>query len=366
MALLSERDFRAGDWNDWRWQMRNRITTVEKLAKWIDLTPDELSAIELCRGRYRWAITPYYASLMDTDDPRCPIRQLSVPSGLELQPRDADSIDPHFIMEHQKSNRVVHQYPDRVIMIMTEACPVYCRHCERKYHTTDTEGTFFESGEGTPFDEDVDYIRRTPAIRDVLLTGGDPLVYPDAKLERLIALLRDIPHVKIIRLGTRFPVLLPQRITAEFCEMLEKYHPIWLNTHFNHPREVTLEAARACDRLLRHGVPVGNQAVLLKGINDSADTMRTLSYALVDARIWPYYLYHADNVAGVSHFRTTIEEGREIMDSLIGHIAGFAIPQYITGTVRGKIPLNRQYVTKGTDGGYDAIDYNGNHFRLDV
>lgn len=235
-------------------------------------------------------------------------------------------------------------------MLTTELCPVYCRHCTRKYHTTDVEGTYFGEGAETSWEPDFDYIARTPAIRDVLLTGGDPLTLSDRRLQFIISRLRQIPHVEIIRIGSRYPVLLPQRITDEFCGMLEAYHPIWLNTHFNHPKEVTVDAATAVDRLLRHGIPVGNQTVLLKGINDNVETMRKLMTELVRIRVRPYYLYHCDNVTGVSHFVTDLSAGRDIMRGLLGHVTGFAVPQYVLTTPLGKIPLWQEQVQQAEDG----------------
>jgi len=344
------REYSKEQWDDWRWHTRNRVTTTAELDEWINVTDDERAAIDQSAGKYRWSVTPYYASLMNADDPMCPIRQQAVPAVQEfMEFTDAD-IDPVGDMFYRKTNRVVHKYPDRVILLVTEACPVYCRHCTRKFHTTDTEGTYFRENEGGEFDADFAYIAEHPEIRDVLLTGGDPLSYRDGKLEQIIAGLRAIPSVEIIRIGTRFPVLLPQRITDEFCEMLEKYHPIWVNTHFNHPREITPESAAAVDRLLRHGVPVGNQTVLLKGINDNVETMRKLMTDLLKIRVRPYYIYHCDNVTGVSHFMTSVDKGWEIMDGLLGHITGFAVPQYVLTTKIGKIPMNRPSYQETSDG----------------
>ncbi|MFF1712722.1 arginine 2,3-aminomutase [Streptomyces sp. NPDC058268] len=338
------------EWNDWRWHMRKRVTNVDKARQWINLTPDEEQAIEKSAGKYRWSVTPYYASLMDPDDPTCPIRQQAVPALGELAEFSGAEVDPVGDMFYRKTNRVVHKYPDRVIMLITEACPVYCRHCTRKFHTTDVDGSYFRDDEGESFDEDLRYIAEHPEIRDVLLTGGDPLSYRDGKLEEIISGLRAIPSVEIIRIGSRFPVLLPQRVTDEFCEMLSRYHPVWLNTHFNHPKEITPESAAAVDRLLRHGIPVGNQTVLLRGVNDDVTTMRTLMTELLRIRVRPYYLYHCDNVTGVSHFMTSIEKGWEIMEGLQGHITGFGVPQYVLTTKIGKIPIAQPYFTPTPEG----------------
>lgn len=338
------------EWADWRWHMRNSIRTLDALRRWIDVSPEEEAAIAACAGRFRWRVTPYYASLMDPHDPSCPVRRQAIPALGEFETKPYDEVDPVGDTYYRKTNRVVHKYPDRVIMLVTETCPVYCRHCTRKFHTTNLSGTYFGDREARSFQEDFDYIRSTPSIRDVLLTGGDPLTYGDEKLEAIVRELRSIPHVEIIRIGSRYPVLLPQRITPELCRMLERYHPVWLNTHFNHPKEITPESAAACDRLLRHGVPVGNQTVLLKGVNDDAETMRTLMKELVRIRVRPYYLYHCDNVAGVSHFGTTLEEGRAIHESLQGWMTGFAVPQYVVTTKLGKIPASREFVVPDADG----------------
>ncbi len=337
--LLTSEDVPAESWADWKWHMRNAITSVEQLARWIEVSPAEAEAIEACGTRYRFRITPYYASLMDKQDPACPVRRQAIPSIDELRPDPGAEIDPVGDMKYRVTNRVVHKYPDRVIFLVTGTCPVYCRHCTRKFHTSSHEGTYFERGEGEAYDQDFAYLERTTSIRDVLLTGGDPLVYSDERLEAIIRRLRAIPHINIIRIGSRLPVFLPQRITPKLCQMLEKYHPVWLNTHFNHPAEVTDEAREACDRLLRHGVPVGNQTVLLRGVNDDANTMKTLNESLIGARVRPYYLYHCDNVAGVSHFQTSIDEGQQIMSQLSGHMTGFSVPNYIVTTLLGKIPL---------------------------
>lgn len=351
-------------WTDWRSQLQHRISTVEDLRRWINVTPDEEQAIQDSAGKYRWSITPYYAALMDKDDPMCPIRQQSVPSVQEFISFTGSDNDPVGDTVYRKTNRVVHKYPDRVIFLITEVCAVYCRHCTRKYHTTDLSGTYFESNEAASWEQDFEYIASHPEIRDVLLTGGDPLTYSDEKLELIISRLRKIPHVEIIRIGSRYPVLLPQRITPEFCAMLEKYHPIWLNTHFNHPKEITPEAAAACDRLLRHGIPVQNQTVLLKGLNDDLETMKSLLKGLLKIRVRPYYLYHCDNVTGVSHFVTSIEKGREIMRGLLGHMTGFAVPQYIVTTKLGKIPLWEEQFHQD-DQGYWLENYNHDTMRVD-
>lgn len=348
-------------WHDWRWQMRKRITKLDDLRDWIHVSQEEASAIKQLADVYRWSITPYYASLMDQEDPSCPIRLQAVPSlGETVLSANAD-IDPVGDRHYRKTNRVVHKYPDRIIFLTTTTCPVYCRHCTRKFHTTDLSSeSYFERGEAVPWEEDIAYIKNHPEIRDVLLTGGDPLVYSDQRLDRLLSQLRAIDHVEIIRIGSRFPVLLPQRITPELCKILSSHHPIWLNTHFNHPKEITEESAAACDRLLRAGVPVGNQTVLLKGINNTPEIMRRLMLGLVKIRVRPYYIYHCDNVVGVSHFMTSIDEGRAIYERLQGFITGFAVPEYVLTTELGKIPVPREYVRRGeAEGTWTYENYKG-------
>ena len=345
MDLNKSSSVRQPDWSSWVWHMTNSIRTVEQLKQWVDITQEEEEAIKACEGKYKWSITPYYASLMDKSDQSCPVRLQAIPSLREFQNIQWSEVDPVGDRENLKTQRVIHKYPDRIVMLVTDVCPVYCRHCTRKYHTTDLSGTYFGNSDTFSRESDLGYIRSHPEIRDVLLTGGDPLILSDKRLEQIISDLRSIDHIEIIRIGSRFPVLLPQRITKELCEMLEKYHPIYLNTHFNHPKEITAQAAEACDRLLRHGIPVQNQSVLLSGINDDLQTMKKLCTELVRIRVIPYYLYHCDNVVGASHFMTSIEKGRQIMRGLIGYTTGFAVPRYIVTTRIGKIPLSEDHVS---------------------
>jgi lysine 2,3-aminomutase len=366
MTPITPRDWIDREqWDDYRWHLANRITTVDMLRRWIEVTDDEIAAIEACAGIYRWSITPYYASLMDPVDRECPVRRQAVPRMAEFEAQPGDDVDPVGDRRYRKTNRVVHKYPDRVILLVTSACPVYCRHCTRKFHTTSLDGTYFGDRESLPFDEDIAYIASHPEIRDVLLTGGDPLTYGDRKLDRLLGQLRAVPHVEILRIGTRFPVLLPQRITPAFCEMLEKHHPVWASTHFNHPKELTPEATAACDRLLRAGVPVQNQTVLLKGVNDDIDTMRALNTGLVRARVRPYYLYHCDNVVGVSHFQTSLHVGRDLIRQLEWSTTGFAVPEYVITTTIGKIRVDGDHLT-AEDSAVWAHNAAGQRVRLDL
>ncbi len=331
-------------WHDYKFHLKNSIRSKSDLESWINISPNESRGISDTESRYRWMITPYYASLMDENDESCPIRLQSIPHPKEINSVDENAdVDPVGDMFYRKTRRVVHKYPNRAIFLVSDTCPVYCRHCTRKFHTTDKSGSYYNRELPTSYDQDIEYIRNTNKIHDVLLTGGDPLILQDHKLDALIGTLQAIPHVDFVRIGSRYPVFLPQRITAEFCDMLHSRLPIWFSTHFNHPVEVTDEALEAVDKLLSRGIPVQNQTVLLRGINDNIETMRELNRLLVKARVRPYYLYHADNVKGVSHFRTSIDEGLEIMRDLHGHETGFSVPQYVYTTKLGKIPVTNQY-----------------------
>ncbi len=332
------------EWSDWKYHLKNAIKKPEQLSEWVNVSEGELKGIEDTKGQYLWMVTPYYASLMEKDNEHCPIRLQAIPQSNEVRTIATSDIDPVGDTSNLKTRRIVHKYPNRVVFLVSDTCPVYCRHCTRKYHTTDINGTYFDINKPVDYEADFNYLEQHPEIDDVLLTGGDSLILSDTALEQIISRLRSIRHINIIRLGSRFPVFLPQRITEDLCSMLEKYHPIWINTHFNHPVEITEESAAACDRLLRHGIPVQNQSVLLKGVNDNLQTMRQLLKGLLRIRVRPYYLYHCDNVTGVSHFSTTIEKGLEIMDGLIGYETGFSVPIYVITTKLGKIPIQRQYV----------------------
>lgn len=357
MLYLGKNSFKKELWDDPKFQLRNLIKTPEDMAKWIDLTDKEKEAMVAVKDKYLWQCTPYYASLMDKHDENCPIRLQTLPHIKELDVLENADDDPVGDTENLKTARVIHKYPNRIVLLVSDTCPVYCRHCTRKFHTTDVTGTYFGSDLAASYEDDFAYIEAHPEIDDVLLTGGDPLMLYDKHLEAIIKRLRSIKHINIIRLGTRYPVFAPQRITDKFCQMLEKYHPIWLNTHFNHPKEITDEAAAACDTLLRHGIPVQNQSVLLKGVNDDVDTMQELLKGLLRIRVRPYYLYHCDNVSGVSHFMTSLEKGKEIMNSLVGFVTGFSVPSYIVTTTLGKIPVNQDYISTDKEGKMIARNY---------
>jgi lysine 2,3-aminomutase len=338
--------------------MQSRVRTAAQLERYVDPVPDEAAAIDALADRFHFVITPYYASLMDPSDPDCPLRRQVVPRSAELA--DAAGLaDPLDEDRHSPVKNVIRVYPDRIAFCVNNECALYCRFCLRKRMVGDAEWTMKKR----ELTEAIDWIRATPEIRDVLLTGGDPLTYSDARLEWLLAELREIPHVELIRLGTRLPVTLPYRITDALCEMLERYHPIWVNTHFNHPLELTEPAAAACDRLLRAGIPIGNQTVLLKGINDDLATMKRLNETLVRMRVRPYYCYQAQLLDGTAHFRTSIESGIELFRQLRGRTSGFAIPQLVLDTPHGKVPLDYPFA-RGRDGDdYIVEAWNGETWR---
>jgi lysine 2,3-aminomutase len=328
-------------WNDWRWQLSHRLNTLEELEQVVRLTPEEIEGLS-AEHKFRVDITPYFASLVDPDDPLCPVRQQVVPKGRELAAFTSMMEDSLAEDAHSPVPGLVHRYPDRVLMLVTTQCASYCRYCTRSRIVGDPTANFSQKD----FDAQIAYIERTPQVRDVLLSGGDPLTLNPRLLDRLLARIREIPHVEIIRIGSRVPVFLPQRINDEFAAMVKKHHPLWINIHVNHPREITPELAVACDRMADAGIPLGNQSVLLAGINDSVHIQRQLVHELVQMRVRPYYLYQCDLVAGAGHFRTTVSKGIEIMEGLRGHTSGYAVPQYVVDAPGGggKIPVSPNYL----------------------
>jgi lysine 2,3-aminomutase len=343
-------------WDDWRWQLAHRLNSVEELAQIIFLTEEEIEGLT-AEDKFRVDITPYFASLIDPDDPNCPIRRQVIPLGRELQAFEGMMADSLAEDRHSPVPGLVHRYPDRVLMLLTTQCASYCRYCTRSRLVGNPAATFSRA----EFDLQLDYIRRTPQVRDVLLSGGDPLTLAPKTLAYILSSLRAIEHVEIIRIGSRVPVFLPQRITDEFAEMLGQYHPLWLNIHVNHPREITPELSRALDRLSRAGIPLGNQSVLLAGINDSVNIQRELVHRLVQNRVRPYYLYQCDLVKGAGHFRTTVSKGIEIMEGLRGHTSGYAIPTYVVDAPGGggKIPVMPQYLISQAPGKVVLRNYEG-------
>lgn len=336
------KDVTDEQWNDWYWQVRNRITTVEDLKKVINLTDDEEKGINAALEKLRMGITPYYALLMDKDDSNCPVRMQAVPTLYETHISDADMDDPLHEDADSPVPGLTHRYPDRVLLLITDMCSMYCRHCTRRRFAGQND----DEMPIDRIDKAIEYIRNTPQVRDVLLSGGDCLLVSDERLEYIISKLREIPHVDIVRLGSRTPVVLPQRITPALANMFKKYHPIWLNTHFNHSKEMTPEAIKACELLADAGVPLGNQSVLLRGVNDCVHVMRDLMHNLVKNRVRPYYIYQCDLSVGIEHFRTPVSKGLEIMEGLRGHTSGYAVPTFVVDAPGGggKIPAMPNYV----------------------
>lgn len=335
------------DWEDYRWQLSHRIKDVDTLSKIINLSDEEKEEIKRVGSKFRWAISPYYASLLDRDDKYDPIRLLSIPSVAEIVNHEGDT-DPMGEEYTNPAGSITRRYPDRLIINVTNECAMYCRHCQRRRNI----GQKDEHKPTKVIQESINYIRNNEEIRDVLITGGDPLTMPDDRLEWLLKELRDIPHVEIIRIGSRVPVTMPQRITDELVNMLSKYHPIYLNTHFNHPKEVTEDSKKACEKLANAGIPLGNQAVLLNGINNDKFVMRSLNQELLKIRVRPYYIFHAKHVLGTTHFNTSIDDGIEIMEYLRGYTSGLAIPTYIVNAPKGqgKTPILPQYlISRGKD-----------------
>ncbi|MEG1528530.1 MAG: lysine 2,3-aminomutase [Clostridia bacterium] len=329
-------------WNDWHWQIQHRVETLDELNKYITLTKEEQVGVSKCLSTLRMAITPYYLSLIDLKNSFDPIRRQAIPTVDELHRSESDLLDPLHEDVDSPVKGLTHRYPDRVLFLLTDQCSMYCRHCTRRRFAGQTDSPCLDN----QIDNCIEYIATHKEVRDVLLSGGDPLTLSDDKLESVIKRLRAIPHVEIIRIGSRVPVVLPQRITPELCAMLAKYHPIWLNTHFNHPNEITAESSKACAMLANAGIPLGNQSVLLAGVNDCVFVMKELVQQLVRIRVRPYYIYQCDLSMGLEHFRTSVSKGIEIIEALRGHTSGFAVPTFVVDAPGGggKIPVMPDYV----------------------
>lgn len=336
------KDVTFEQWSDWKWQVKNRITTIDQLKKVINILPEEEEAIDKCLKTLRMGISPYYATLIDPNDPNDPIRKQAVPTIHELNISTADMCDPLHEDASSPVPGLTHAYPDRVLFLITDMCSMYCRHCTRRRFAGHTDASM----PNDRIEMALDYIRNTPTVRDVLLSGGDALMVDDDKLEYIIKNLREIPHVEIIRLGSRIPVVNPMRITDDLVNMLKKYHPIWLNTHFNHPKEITEYSIKACEKLANAGIPLGNQTVLLKGVNDCVYIQRELVNKLVKMRVRPYYIYQCDLSQGIEHFRTKVSKGIEIIEGLRGHTSGYCVPTFVVDAPGGggKIPVMPQYL----------------------
>jgi lysine 2,3-aminomutase len=351
------KDVTAAQWNDWHWQLQHAIRDVETLEKVIPLTDEERANLRSCLAKFTMEITPYYAALMDRKDPNCPVRLQSVPRLQELHDDPSDLADPLHEDVDSPVPGLTHRYPDRVLLLVTNICSMNCRHCTRRRLVGDTDVHMPEEN----IQKAIDYIRRTPQVRDVLISGGDPFVLPDDRLESIIRRLREIEHVEIIRIGTRTPVVMPQRITDDLVGMLKKYHPVYVNTHYNHPKEITAEAREACRKLADAGIQVGNQSVLLRGINDDPVVMKKLVHKLLTVRVRPYYIYQCDLSLGISHFRTSVAKGIEIIESLRGHTTGFAVPTFVVDAPGGggKIPVMPNYLISMGDGRAILRNYEG-------
>lgn len=352
----------TAEWNDWRWQLRNRIQDWKALARIIRLSDDELRAIKSGLGPLPLAITPYYASLLNADDPLQPVRRCVVPVGRELEHQPCETEDPLGEKQDSLLPNLVHRYPDRVLFLVTGYCSTYCRYCTRSRVVGHQHTYRFGPRE---WERAIEYIERTPTIRDVLLSGGDPLTLSNDHLKWLLSRLRRIPHVEFLRIGTKVPVVLPQRVTMALTRMLKQYHPLWMSIHFTHPDELTPEVAHACNRLADAGIPLGSQTVLLSGVNDNVESMKKLVHGLLKMRVKPYYLYQCDPIPGSSHFRTPVQKGLDIIRGLRGFTSGYAVPTYVIDAPGGggKVPLLPEY-RAGRDGDDLLLrNYAGNLYR---
>jgi len=349
------------EWKDWKWQLKNRITTLEELKKLISLTPSEEEGIKRSKGRLAMAITPYFFSLIDKANPNCPIRKQAIPRIEEFSISTHDLVDPCGEDNHSPVPGLVHRYPDRVLLLVTDSCAMYCRYCTRRRMV----------GEEMPpmsieqFDAAYKYIKSKRAIRDVLISGGDPLMLKTEHLEYYLKKLRSISHLDIIRLGTRVPVTLPMRMDKELVDMLKKYHPVYMSIHFSHPREITQDVKDACAMSADAGIPLGSQTVLLKGINDKPSVMKRLMQELLRIRVRPYYIYQCDMVTGTGHFRTPVSVGINIMEKLRGHTSGYAVPTFVVDAPGGggKIPVGPTYLISQAKDRVTLRNYQGNIFE---
>lgn len=331
------------DWNDWHWQLKHRITTLEHLQRLLPtLTPEEFAGAQFANHKLALAITPYFFNLIDPADENCPIRRQVIPHVEETHTASWEMSDPVGEDSHSPVPGLVHRYPDRVLFLVTDRCASYCRYCTRSRLVSNATGYDFHP----EFDKQIAYIEQHPEVRDVLLSGGDPLLFSDDKLEQLLSRLRAIPHVEFLRIGTRIPIFLPQRITPELCAMLKKYHPLFMSVHTNHPRELTTEVRAALGRLAAAGVPLGNQSVLLKHVNDDVTVMQALVQKLLICRVKPYYLYQCDLITGSAHLRASVRTGLDIMEHLRGHTTGYGVPTYVIDAPGGggKVPVSPEYV----------------------
>lgn len=344
-------------WRDWRWQMGHRLTSVDDLRKAFPLNGNDAEELSRCLERFRMAIPPYFAALIAREGIGGPLWKQAVVSSAELEERPSLRLDPLNEEDDSPVHGLVHRYPDRVLMLLTDRCAMYCRHCTRRRFAGSRE----HDASRNQLDRYLAYLQRHPEVRDVILSGGDPLTQTDTKLNDFLVRLRAVPTVEIIRIGSRLPITLPYRITDDLCRMLEQHHPIFMNIHVNHPDELTPEVKEACDRLTRAGIPLGSQTVLLKGINDDPTTLKKLFQKLLTFRIKPYYLYHCDPAQGTAHFRTPIARGMELVEYLLGHTSGLAVPTYVVDAPHGagKIPVMPNYILTTFPGGAVMRNFEG-------
>ena len=352
------KDISEEEWEDWHWQIKNRIHTLDAISKILVLTPQEEDGIKKSSGRLSMAITPYWMTLMDASDPECPIRRQAIPLADEFSFNANEFVDPCAEDRDSPVSGLVHRYPDRVLLFATEQCAMYCRHCTRRRLVGEKQ---VRSVNSKNLDNAVDYIKSNKKIRDVLISGGDPLMLEDDELELILKKISDIPHVEFLRIGTRLPVTLPQRITPSLITMLKKYSPLWMSIHFNHPRELSKRCKFACDMLADSGIPLGSQTVLLKGINDKPYIMKKLMHELLKIRVRPYYIYQCDPVKGTAHFRTPVAVGINIIEKLRGFTSGYAVPTYVVDAPGGggKIPVGPSYLISQDKGKHVLRNYKG-------
>ena len=351
----------ASDWNSHIWQLKNRVDSLPELERFLTLCDEERSGVLLSGSKLAMGITPHFMNLVDPVDPDCPIRRQVIPRIEETLVSPDDMVDPCGEDSHMPVPGLVHRYPDRVLFLVTDRCAAYCRYCTRSRVVSGVGEQHLE----TDFEHAYRYLESHTEIRDVLLSGGDPLLFSDGKLEKILARLHSIKHIEYIRIGSRVPIFLPQRITPELCATLQKYHPLFLSIHTNHPRELTIEVKEALERLANHGIPMGNQSVLLRGVNDDVQVMKDLVHKLIMCRVRPYYLYQCDLIEGSSHLRVPVGKGIEIIESLRGHTSGYAVPQYVIDAPGGggKVPVNPDYVVSRDDEKTVIRNYEGKQFE---
>ena len=355
------KDVLADDWNSWKWQLKNRITKLEQLEQHIELTAEERAGCLFAKDKLAMAITPYFFNLIDRKDPSCPVRRQVIPRSGEMQTTPEEMLDPVGEENTKPVDGIVHRYPDRVLFLVTDRCAAYCRYCTRSRLVSNAQDYNFHP----EFESGLEYIRKNSEIRDVLLSGGDPLLLADRKIDYLLGELYKIPHVEFVRIGSRIPVFLPQRITPELCGIFKKHGPVWLSIHVNHPNECTHALREACEQLTYAGVPIGNQSVLLRDVNDNTEVMQSLIHRLLMMRVRPYYLYQCDLITGSAHLRADPRKGIEIIRSLRGHTTGYSIPQFVIDAPGGggKIPINPDYVKEITDEAIVMRNYSGDEYR---